>query len=114
MSNETFFEQLDARIAKFDLLTHPFYRSWTAGKLSRKDLHDYALDYYPHVEAFPSYLAAFGLRLTEGELRRAVLSNMCDETGQDPTGGHGRSHAELWLDFAEGMGARYTRGYQPI
>ena len=28
MNTENFFQQLDARIAKFDLLCHPFYKAW--------------------------------------------------------------------------------------
>jgi pyrroloquinoline-quinone synthase len=46
------------------------------------------------------------MRLEEGELRRAVLANMCDEKGVE--GRPGRDsvpHSELWLDFAEGMGS---------
>src|SRR6267154_4860505 len=100
MNTAEFFEQLDARIAKFDLLCHPFYKAWAAGELTRNDLRGYAQDYYHHVEAFPSYLAAFGMRLDESELRRAVLANMCDEMGKDAV-----PHADLWLDFAEGMGS---------
>jgi pyrroloquinoline-quinone synthase len=105
MNTAQFLDQLDARIAKYDLLCHPFYKAWAAGELTREDLREYAQDYYHHVEAFPSYLAAFALRLEEGELRGAVLANMCDEKG---VGGDedSASHAELWLDFAEGMGAR--------
>lgn len=106
MTTSEFCEQLDARIAKYDLLCHPFYKAWAAGELTRADLRAYAQDYYHHVEAFPSYLAAFGLRLEDGELRRAVLENMCDEKGVDGASGN-RSvpHSELWLDFAEGMGS---------
>jgi pyrroloquinoline-quinone synthase len=101
-----FFQQLDARIAKYDLLCHPFYKAWAAGELTRDDLREYAQDYYHHVEAFPSYLAAFGLRLEEGELRRAVLANMCDEKGVDGRKGtNAVPHSDLWLDFAEGMGS---------
>jgi pyrroloquinoline-quinone synthase len=106
MTTSEFCEQLEARIAKYDLLCHPFYKAWAAGELTRADLRAYAQHYYHHVEAFPSYLAAFGLRLEEGELRRAVLQNMCDEKGVER--GSGRDsvpHAELWLDFAEGMGS---------
>jgi pyrroloquinoline-quinone synthase len=106
MDTVEFFEQLDARIAKYDLLCHPFYKAWSAGQLTRKDLRQYAQDYYHHVEAFPSYLAALGMRLEEGELRRSVLANMCDEKGVE--GRHGKDsvpHSELWLDFAEGMGS---------
>jgi len=106
--NTTFFsEQLDPSIAKYDLLCHPFYRAWAAGELTRDDLREYARQYYHHVEAFPCYLAELAVRLEEGELRRAVLANMCDEKGT--SGGLGNDsvpHSELWLDFAEGMGAR--------
>lgn len=106
MTTSEFCEQLDARIAKYDLLCHPFYKAWAAGELTRAELREYAQHYYHHVEAFPSYLAAFGLRLEDGELRRAVLVNMCDERGVE--GASGRQsvpHSELWLDFAEGMGS---------
>jgi pyrroloquinoline-quinone synthase len=106
MNTAEFFEQLDACIGKYDLLCHPFYKAWSAGQLTRNDLREYAQDYYHHVESFPSYLAALGMRLDEGELRRAVLANMCDEKGVD--GRPGRDsvpHSDLWLDFAEGMGS---------
>jgi pyrroloquinoline-quinone synthase len=42
MDTVEFFEQLDARIAKYDLLCHPFYKAWSAGELTRKDLRQYA------------------------------------------------------------------------
>jgi pyrroloquinoline-quinone synthase len=116
MTTQQFFDELETRIAKYDLLCHPFYQAWAAGELSREDLRDYALDYYHHVDAFPEYLAAFGIRLDDGELRRAVLANMRDEQGgEDEYGEPGRAHAELWLDFAEGMGARRTAfGHSPV
>jgi pyrroloquinoline-quinone synthase len=116
MTSENFFQQLDARIAQFDLLTHLFYKAWSAGELSRDDLREYARDYYHHVEAFPSYLAELGVRLDESALRRAVLANMADEKGMaGATGEESRPHAELWLDFAEGMGApRDMRGHVPV
>ena len=101
MTSKEFFSALDARIAKYDLLCHPFYKAWSAGELTREDLREYAQDYYQHVHAFPSYLAAFALRLNEGELRRAVLANMRDEQGGESE----PAHSDLWLDFAEGMGA---------
>ena len=116
MNTAEFFEQLDARIGKYDLLCHPFYKAWSAGQLTRNDLREYAQDYYHHVEAFPSYLAALGMRLDEGELRRAVLANMCDEKGVD--GRPGRDavpHSDLWLDFAEGMGSsRNLEWHSPV
>jgi pyrroloquinoline-quinone synthase len=109
MTTTHFFEQLEASIAKYDLLCHPFYRAWAAGELTRDDLREYARQYYHHVEAFPGYLAEFALRQNadESELRRAVLANMCDENGTAGAAGEDSvPHSELWLDFAEGMGAR--------
>lgn len=116
MNTAEFFEQLDARIAKYDLLCHPFYKAWSAGRLTRNDLREYAQDYYHHVEAFPSYLAALGMRLEEGELRRAVLANMCDEKGVEGRSGKDSvPHSELWLDFAEGMGSsRNLEWHTPV
>jgi pyrroloquinoline-quinone synthase len=115
MTTQDFFQQLDARIAQFGLLCHPFYKAWSAGELSREDLREYARDYYHHVNAFPTYLAEMSMRLEEGELRRAVLANLADEKGWDDGTGKNPEHAELWLDFAEGMGAtRDARGHEPV
>lgn len=116
MNSQEFFQELDARIARHDLLSHPFYKAWSAGELTRDDLREYAQDYYHHVEAFPTYLAELGIRLDEGELRQVVLANMCDEQGaEDAFGEPAQPHSELWLDFAEGMGAdRDLRRHAPV
>src|SRR5258707_10396882 len=106
MTTEVFLSRLDDCIHKHDLLCHRFYKAWSAGELTRDDLREYAQDYFHHVEAFPSYLAALGMRLEEGELRRAVLANLCDEKGvKDRPGGDAVPHSDLWLNFAEGMGS---------
>jgi pyrroloquinoline-quinone synthase len=105
METKAFLSLLDERIHQYDLLCHPFYKAWSAGELTHDDLREYAEDYYPHVDAFPGYLAQLGVRLEEGELRRAVLANMTDEKGgEDSFGEPERSHSELWLDFVEGVG----------
>jgi pyrroloquinoline-quinone synthase len=116
MDTAEFFEQLDARLAKYDLLCHPFYKAWSAGQLTRNDLREYAQAYYHHVEAFPSYLAALGMRLEGGELRRSVLANLCDEKGvEGQLGKNSVPHSELWLDFAEGMGSsRNLEWHTPV
>src|SRR5579864_2494387 len=116
MTTSEFCEQLDARIAKHDLLCHPFYKAWASGELTRADLREYAQDYYHHVEAFPIYLAELAIRLDESELRQTVLANMADEKGMaDGLGEDSTPHSELWLDFAEGMGSRRDmRGHSPV
>src|ERR1700722_3515152 len=116
MNTKQFFEQLHMRIAKYDLLCHPFYQAWSAGELTREDLREYARDYSHQAVAFPIYLAELGVRLDESELRRAVLANMADEKGMAEGSGEASApHAEMWLDFAEGMGAgRDLRGHRPL
>lgn len=116
MNSAEFFGQLDERVSKYDLLCHPFYKAWSAGRLTREDLREYAQDYYHHVEAFPSYLAALGMRLEQGEVRDAVLANMCDEKGVEGKNGTGGvPHSDLWLDFAEGMGSsRNLEWHSPV
>jgi pyrroloquinoline-quinone synthase len=100
MTTREFVSELDARIAKYDLLCHPFYKAWAAGELSREDLREYGREYFHHVDAFPSYLAEFAERNEQGSLRRAVLANRDEEMGANGA----PSHAEFWLDFVEGMG----------
>ena len=110
MKSQAFLLALEERISNYDLLCHPYYQAWTAGELTREDLREYASDYYQHVAAFPAYLSALHSRLDDGELRRAVLRNLCDEEIE------GRPHSELWLDFAEGMGVdrEQVRQHQPL
>jgi len=100
-SSAAFFDALDARIDRYDLLQHPYYQAWSAGELTRDDLREYAAEYWHHVSAFPAYLSALHSRLPDGKLRRIVLENLDDEEGL----ADGRPHSDLWMDFAKGMGA---------
>jgi pyrroloquinoline-quinone synthase len=110
MTLADFFEQLEARIGKYDLLCHPFYRAWSAGELTAEDLREYARNYFHHVNAFPEYLQEFASRLPQGGLRQVVLANRRDELGLDGS----PSHSELWLDFLEGMGGGRSASPAPI
>src|SRR5208282_4693820 len=115
METNAFVSLLEERIHPYNLLCHPFYKAWSEGELTRDDLRGYAEDYYPHVEAFPGYLAQLGVRLEEGELRRAILANMTDEKGgEDSFGEPERSHSELWLDFVEGVGGSRMLKRRPV
>jgi pyrroloquinoline-quinone synthase len=96
-----FFAALDARIARYDLLQHPFYQAWSKGELTHDELREYASEYWHHVSAFPTYLSALHARLEDAPLRRTVLANLADEEGLPA----GRAHSDLWMDFATGMGA---------
>jgi pyrroloquinoline-quinone synthase len=100
MKHPELWSRIEATISRHDLLQHPFYQAWTAGTLRAEDLRRYAREYYHQVAAFPTYLSTLHSRLGDGPLRRTVLGNLCEEE-IDVT-----PHSELWLDFAEGMGAQ--------
>jgi pyrroloquinoline-quinone synthase len=109
MTSQEFLRQLDERIAKYDLLSHPFYQAWSKGELTREDIREYAGDYYHHVRAFPTYLAELAIRLEDGELRQTVLRNLADEKGSHDDS----AHDQIWLQFAEAFGARHTAAHKP-
>lgn len=95
----TLLDQIDEQIAAKHLLTHPFYLAWTRGELSKEALKDYAQQYYQHVAAFPTYLSAVHAKCEDQPTRRQVLQNLIDEEAGSP------NHPELWLQFANSLGA---------
>jgi len=97
MANTELLAKIDAAIAEKNLLKHPFYQDWQAGKLSREALQLYAAQYYRHVEAFPKHLRVLAAR-TEGPIRDIVLENLAEE--ENPS----RPHPKLWRDFASAVG----------
>jgi pyrroloquinoline-quinone synthase len=99
MDSSTVLRELDASIAERSILKHPFYRAWERGDLTRDQLAAYAKIYYPHVQAFPRYLQAAMAHAMDDSVRAELADNLADELGNP------RPHEELWLDFAEGVGA---------
>ena len=97
MANAELLARLDAAIAEKNLLKHPFYQDWQAGKLSRQSLQLYAAQYYRHIEAFPKHLRVLAAR-TEGPLRETVMENLAEE--ENPSA----PHPKLWRDFAAAVG----------
>lgn len=89
---------IDEQINNYRLLDHPFYLAWNNGELSREALQDYAVQYYQHVAAFPTYLSAVHAHTEDQEVRKHLLQNLIDEEAGDP------NHPELWLRFAQGLG----------
>jgi len=97
MPNVHLLNKIDAAIDEKNLLKHPFYQDWQAGKLSRESLQLYAVQYYQHVEAFPKHLRVLAARADES-LRAIVLENLAEE--ENPA----RPHPQLWRDFASALG----------
>jgi pyrroloquinoline-quinone synthase len=91
-------DEIDNNIADKHLLKHPFYLAWTRGELSQDALTDYALQYYHHVAAFPTYLSAVHTHCDDQATRKQVLNNLIDEETGSP------NHPELWKKFARSLG----------
>ncbi|MCP3679209.1 MAG: CADD family putative folate metabolism protein [Gammaproteobacteria bacterium] len=92
--------QFDAALDKKHLLTHLFYKSWSAGTLSLDDLQLYGKQYYHHVKAFPCYISAThsNCAFMPVETRQILLENLIEEE-------RGRAHhPALWLKFTKGLG----------
>src|SRR5258707_2641435 len=98
MRNTELLNKIDAEIAEKNLMKHPFYKDWKAGKLSREALQLYAAQYYRHVEAFPKHLRVLAAR-TEGPLQGLIQENLAEE--ENPAW----AHPKLWRDFAAALGA---------
>ena len=82
-----------------NLLNHPLYRAWNDGQFPIETMRTYARQYFHHVKAFPRYLSATHSNCLEIGARQILLENLIDEE-QGP-----ENHPELWLRFAEGIGA---------
>ena len=99
MTREEFLAKLDALVAERHLLKHPFYVLWNEGKLTREQLREYAISYYPHVAAFPRYVSGVHANCEDAALRQELLENLIEEErGVE-------NHPALWRKFAAALGA---------
>lgn len=99
MTRSEVLNHLDLLVAARSILRHPFYRAWERGALTRAQLATYARVYYPHVRAFPEHLRAAAAVADDPVVRAELAANLADELSNP------KPHAELWLDFAEALGA---------
>jgi pyrroloquinoline-quinone synthase len=96
---QTFFDRLDAAIAEYSLLKHPFYQAWSAGTLTPETLRVYAGQYYQFETRFPTFISAVHANTENIEHRKQLLLNLAEEEQGEV------NHPELWLRFADSVGA---------
>ena len=99
MTKNEFLSALDNLIAENHLLKHPFYQLWSQGKLTRENLREYAISYYPHVAAFPTYVSGVHSGCEDAALRQELLENLIEEERGT------ENHPALWRRFAAALGA---------
>ena len=86
-------QKIDRIIEERSLLKHPFYQSWSDGKLTREALEGYSKEYYQLVKAVPIFMT---------QLLDYSPKYMCDEL--DFNQKEEFSHIGMWQRFANGLG----------
>ena len=88
--------EIDRIIEERSLLKHPFYQSWSDGKLTREALAGYSKEYYQLVKAVPIFMT----QLIESAPQ--YMQNELDFNQQEEF-----SHINLWQKFAAELGVSY-------
>ena len=86
-------QKIDWMIDERSLLKHPFYQTWSDGKLTPEALAGYSKEYYQLVKAVPKFMEPLIKKAPE-IMKGELYSNQQEET----------SHIELWERFASAMG----------
>ena len=86
-------QKIDRIIEERSLLNHPFYQTWSDGKLTREALTGYSKEYYQLVKAIPIFMTQ--------------LMDHIPSTSYDELNFHQQeefSHIGMWERFASGLG----------
>ena len=86
-------QKIDWMIDERSLLKHPFYQTWSDGKLTPEALAGYSKEYYQLVKAVPIFMT---------QLLDNAPNSMYDEL--DFNQQEEFSHIRLWERFASGLG----------
>ena len=86
-------QKIDRIIEERSLLNHPFYQTWSDGKLTHEALAGYSKEYYQLVKAVPIFMTQL-LDYTPESLYDELDYNHQEEF----------SHIGLWERFASGLG----------
>ena len=92
---------IDAKVANHSMLSHPFYRAWTEGRLPLDTLRSYSRQYFHHVDAFPRAVSAVHSACEDRQGRKMLAENLAEEEGLEQGK---QDHSSLWLMFARGLG----------
>ena len=89
-------QKIDQMLEERSLLKHPFYQTWSDGKLTPEALAGYSKEYYQLVKAVPKFMEPL-IKESPEIMKGELYSNQQEET----------SHIELWERFAYAMGISY-------
>ena len=86
-------QKIDMLIEERSLLKHPFYQTWSEGKLTQDALAGYSKEYYQLVKAIPVFMIPL-LDTAPESLYNELDFNQHEET----------EHIKLWIKFANALG----------
>jgi len=89
-------QKIDRIIEERSLLKHPFYQTWSDGKLTHEALVGYSKEYYQLVKAVPIFMTQLLDHVPESS------QNELDFNQQEEF-----LHINLWQKFANGLGVFY-------
>ena len=86
-------KKIDEMIEERSLLKHPFYQTWSDGKLTQEALAGYSKEYFQLVKAVPSFMTPIIEKAPEGVVAE-LIENQQEES----------DHIRPWIDFAGELG----------
>ena len=86
-------QKIDMLIEERSLLKHPFYQTWSEGKLTQDALAGYSKEYYQLVKTVPRFMTPL-LDTAPESLYDELDFNQNEET----------EHIKLWIKFANALG----------
>ena len=90
---DSLLQKIDRIIEERSLLNHPFYQTWSDGKLTREALEGYSKEYYQLVKAVPIFMTQ--------------LMDYIPKTSYNELDCHQQEeflHIGMWEKFASGLG----------
>ena len=75
------------------LLKHPFYHTWSDGKLTKEALAGYSQEYFQLVKAIPSFMSPI-IKQAPKDVAGELIENQQEESG----------HIKPWIAFACELG----------
>ena len=86
-------KKIDEMIEERSLLKHPFYQSWSDGKLTKESLAGYSKEYFQLVKAVPAFMAPIIEKAPDGVVNE-LIENQQEES----------DHIQPWIAFAGELG----------
>ena len=86
-------KKIDEMIEERSLLKHPFYQTWSDGKLTKEALAGYSKEYFQLVKAVPAFMAPIILQAPENVVGE-LIENQLEES----------DHIKPWIAFAGELG----------